>query len=249
MNHLAADGFTFAVLDDVLMSVDAEHRREISKVLREQFPNTQFILTTHDEIWLRHMRSVGLIEPKRLVHFRAWSVDVGPTQWDNRDVWEELSDHVAKGDIRAGAALLRNYLEHFSKEACQSLRAAVEFHGDAQYPLGDLLPSAASKLKTWFKVGKAAAQSWGQKDIFTVISSHEDRFAAVAQQSRVDEWQVNAAVHFNEWANLNKNDFAPVVSAFKALIEEFQCSKCRTLLFVTPEHGSTGLSLFLLTPT
>jgi RecF/RecN/SMC family protein len=240
MNHLAADGFTLAVLDDVLMSVDAEHRREVSKMLREQFPNTQFILTTHDEIWLKHMTSVGLIGSKRFAQFRTWSVDVGPTQWDNRDVWEELSDHVAANDIRAAAALLRNFLEHFSKEACQNLRASVEFHGDAQYALGDLLPSAVSKLKTLLKLGKASAQGWGQKDIFTAISNRSDRFAAVAQQSRVDEWQVNTAVHFNEWANLNKNDFAPVVTAFKALVEEFQCDKCQTPLFVTPEHGSTA---------
>jgi hypothetical protein len=126
MNHLAGDAFTFAVLDDVLMSVDAGHRREVSKMLREQFPNTQFILTTHDEIWLKHMKSVGLIEPKRFVQFRTWNIDTGPTQWDSRDVWEELADHIKNNRVRDGAALLRNYLEHFGKEACQALRALVE---------------------------------------------------------------------------------------------------------------------------
>jgi hypothetical protein len=55
MGHLLGANFTFAVLDDVLMSVDAGHRREVCRLLNTQFPHTQFILTTHDDIWLRHM--------------------------------------------------------------------------------------------------------------------------------------------------------------------------------------------------
>ena len=61
MRHLQKDGFTFAVLDDVLMSVDTGHRREVCALFKKEFPNTQFILTTHDPIWLRHMKSEGLI--------------------------------------------------------------------------------------------------------------------------------------------------------------------------------------------
>ena len=87
MRHLQKDGFSFAVLDDVLMSVDIGHRREVCAVLKKEFPNTQFILTTHDPIWLRHMKSEGLISGRGAVQFRAWDVDFGPTQWDDRDVW------------------------------------------------------------------------------------------------------------------------------------------------------------------
>ena len=73
-------------------------------------------------------------------------MDLGPTEWDDRDVWTELEDHLARNDVRAGAALLRHYLEHFAKEACDRLRASVEFRGDAQFMLGDLLPNATSSL-------------------------------------------------------------------------------------------------------
>jgi len=48
MNHLLGNRFTIAVLDDVLMSVDSGHRRQVCTLLRENFPNTQFIFTTHD---------------------------------------------------------------------------------------------------------------------------------------------------------------------------------------------------------
>jgi hypothetical protein len=237
MDHLAGESFTFAVLDDVLMSVDAGHRREVSKMLREEFPNTQFVLTTHDEIWLKHMKSAGLIEPKRFAQFRTWNVDTGPTQWDSRDVWEELDDHVRGNRVRDGAALLRNYLEHFGKEACHALRALVEYRGDAQFSLGDVLPAAISKMKAYLRSGKAAAQAWKQPDNLAAVTGRETTFNSVVEKSQVEQWQINAAVHFNEWANLHANDFAPVVAAFKALVEQFHCKECHSMLSVTPEHG------------
>ncbi|PXX41616.1 AAA family ATPase [Undibacterium pigrum] len=237
MDYLAKDSFTFAVLDDVLMSVDSGHRREVSKMLLEQFPNTQFLLTTHDEIWLRHMKTVGLIEPKRYAHFRTWNVDIGPTEWSDRDAWEEISLLLERNDVRAAAALLRHFLEYFAKEVCQVLRAQVEFRGDAQFTLGDLLPNSISKMKKLIKQGKSAAQSWGQNDNVTAISEFEKKFNEVVQASNVEQWQINAAVHFNEWANFQKNDFESVVATYKSLVDAFSCEKCNSVLYSSPEHG------------
>jgi hypothetical protein len=164
MNHLLGDRFTISILDDVLMSVDTGHRRNVSKLLREQFSNTQFIVTTHDEIWLRHMRTEGLIQPKALVHFRTWSVESGPREWDDLDVWGEIDGHLAKNGASQAAALLRHYLEHTSHEICHQLRARVEFRADTQFMLGDLLPPAIGQMRRLLKAGKNAAMSWGQKE-------------------------------------------------------------------------------------
>ena len=46
MQHTLGDQFTLAVLDDVLMSVDTGHRREVCALLKSRFPKTQFVLTT-----------------------------------------------------------------------------------------------------------------------------------------------------------------------------------------------------------
>ena len=61
MKRTLGEDFTFAVLDDVLMSVDAGHRRQVCTLLKTRFPKTQFILTTHDPIWLQFMRTENLI--------------------------------------------------------------------------------------------------------------------------------------------------------------------------------------------
>jgi hypothetical protein len=238
MDHLAGDAFTFAVLDDVLMSVDSGHRRAVSKMLVDEFPKTQFVLTTHDEIWLRHMQSVGLIQSKRFAQFRTWNVDVGPTEWSDREVWDEIAEHLKGNDVRAAAALLRHFLEHFSKEACHQLRAQVEFKGDAQFTLGDLLPNAVARMKKYLGAGKNAAQSWGQKDKLDSIVERDKNFSASVAATNLEQWQVNAAVHYNEWANLVSADFSQVVANYNTLVDMFSCAKCSSMIYVAPPHGS-----------
>ena len=46
MKRLFGDRFSFALLDDVVMSVDVGHRRQFCKLLKTYFPDTQFIITT-----------------------------------------------------------------------------------------------------------------------------------------------------------------------------------------------------------
>ena len=236
MRHLQGNGFTFSVLDDVLMSVDAGHRREVCTLLKKEFPNTQFIMTTHDPIWLRHMRTEGLTGARSAVHFRRWSVNHGPTRWDERDVWTEIDDYLKQNDVRAAAALLRNYLEFASAELCHRLRAPVEFRGDAQYQLGELLPAAITRTRRLYARAKEAANSWNQREVTERLADRESQFGMLADASKAEQWQVNAAVHFNSWANMGKEDFEPVVKAFQGLLGGFTCSECNEYLRVSPER-------------
>ncbi len=238
MKHLQGDKFTFAVLDDVLMSVDAGHRREVCTLLKNYFPNTQFIMTTHDPIWLRHMRTKGLTTGRSVVQFRNWSVDHGPTQWDDRDVWEEIDEYLQINDVRAASALLRHYLEYTSWELCHRLRAPVEFRGDAQYQLGELLPAAINQMRRLYGKAKEAANSYNQKESLIQLTTQESRFLNAAETSQVEQWQVNAAIHFNSWNNLGKGDFEPVPKAFRELLSAFTCSdpECGEYLRISPDR-------------
>jgi len=236
MRHLQGAGFTLAVLDDVLMSVDSGHRREVCALLKKEFPTTQFIMTTHDPIWLRHMRTEGLLTGRSAVDFRTWSVDLGPTRWDDRDVWTQISDYLQANDVRAAAALLRHYLEYASTEMCHRLRAPVEFRGDARYQLGELLPAAVARMKKLYKSAKDAANSWNQRDIVEQVAARSDAFDLLTQASKAEEWQVNVAVHYNSWDNLTQKDFAPVAKAFEALLAGFTCAHCNEYLRVSPDR-------------
>ena len=240
MKHLLGTGFTFAVLDDVLMSVDKGHRREVCTLLKDRFPDTQFIFTTHDDVWLRHMRAEGIIKSKGLAHFRTWTVETGPAEWTNASVWEEIDAHLALNEVGKAAGMLRRFLEYYAAEACHRLRAPVEFRGDAQFMLGDTMPAAIGEFGKLLRKAKDVANSWGQSDVVAAIVSREANFAAAKQATNVDQWQVNTAVHYNAWADLGKGDFAPVVAAFRALGASFECPTCEQMYSVTPERGRKG---------
>jgi len=44
------------VLDDVVMSVDANHRKSLCRVLNKEFKDHQFIITTHDRSWAQQFK-------------------------------------------------------------------------------------------------------------------------------------------------------------------------------------------------
>lgn len=237
MQHLQGGGFTLAVLDDVLMSVDRGHRREVCALLREQFAGTQFVFTTHDDVWLRHMNSEGIVKEKQVVHFKTWSVDSGPTEWNHVNVWTEIEAKRAAGDVPGAAATLRRYLEYLAGEASHRLRAPVEYRSDGQFMLGDLMPGALSGMRSALKKAKASANSWNSSEKMAEVALLEAEFSAAAAATAVEQWQLNASVHYNTWADLTSEDFNPVATAYEALARKFRCVSCDEMYRVSPERG------------
>ena len=231
MKRLQGENFKIAVLDDVLMSVDTDHRRDVCNLLAKYFPNTQFILTTHDEVWLKHMGSVGLIDSEQSIRFSNWTPDHGPTEWSSRDIWAEIDFALGKNDVQVAASKLRHYLEYISKEVCNNLRAPVEFKSDGQYDLGDVLPPAAKQFTKLLELGRVAAESWGQIKEAKAIKQREEELAKFRKASFDDQWQINPAIHYNEWADLAPKDFKPVVTVFRDLILKFSCEEPECGLF------------------
>jgi hypothetical protein len=208
------------------------HRREVCTLLKTKFPTTQFVLTTHDPVWLNHMKSSKLVPAKSAITFRKWHVDYGPKEWKQTDVWAEVDELVARNEIRAAAGQLRHYFEYAAAEWCAQLGGRVEYRSDGKYDLGDLLPAATSALKHLYRKAKTTAQSWGNNARVDEINAGHAAFTAVVNQSRSEQWEINPAVHYNEWANLQRQDFEPVVAAFKRLEREFECPDCGDLIYV-----------------
>jgi recombinational DNA repair ATPase RecF len=234
MRYLLKDQFQLAVLDDVVMSVDTGHRRHVCRVLSNEFGGTQFILTTHDRVWLEHMKSEGLVDRSTgATHFKTWSVDRGPTRWEERDTFAQIREQVKTRDIRAAASTLRGDLEYMAGELCARLGAKVVYVADGQYDLGMMLPPATGRMKDLYKKARMAADSWRKTERVKEIDVAKYAFEAVVQKTELERWQINAAVHYNSWANLDAPDFQPVADAFEALVSALHCSKCKSMPAVT----------------
>jgi hypothetical protein len=241
MKRLFGDRFTFALLDDVVMSVDAGHRYQFCKLLKTHFPGTQFIITTHDRLWAEQMKSAGLVSAKTSIAFHSWTIDTGPLVESSREIWDEVSAALGKGKVEAAAAALRHHLEYASRHLADQIGATPQFRADGNYELGELLPSVLKRMKDLYGKAADAAQSWGNKEEKETVAQRKASLSAAAAASNVEQWAVNKAVHYNAWANFGKTDFQPVVAAFKELLECFRCEKCESWLYVTPRGNPDTL--------
>ena len=73
--ELTAPQVGLVALDDVVMSVDADHRKEICRLIQDNFANRQFIITTHDRVWAKQLR---VIKSSKAVELRGWTLAERP---------------------------------------------------------------------------------------------------------------------------------------------------------------------------
>jgi hypothetical protein len=129
MKRLLGNRFSIAVLDDVVMSVDQGHRKEFCRLLKNHFPDTQFIITTHDKVWVKQMQTEDLVASTSGIAFHSWSIETGPIVEQASGVWEQIEGDIAKGDIDVASGRLRRHLEFIAGEVADSLGvcSAIDF--------------------------------------------------------------------------------------------------------------------------
>jgi hypothetical protein len=241
MKRLFGKRFTFALLDDVVMSVDMGHRYQFCKLLKSEFPDTQFVITTHDRLWAEQMKSAGLVTGKTSVAFHSWTIDTGPLVESNAEIWQDIDRALSKGKVEPAAAALRRHLEFVARHLADQFGASPQFRADGNYELGELLPSVLKRAKELYGKAATAAQSWGNTVARDAAASRKDALSASNGAVNVEQWAVNKAVHYNEWANFGRKDFEPVVAAFKELVQHFQCGTCQSFLYLSPRGKADSL--------
>jgi hypothetical protein len=243
MKRLLGDNFTLAVLDDVVMSVDAGHRKQFCKLLKTHFPDTQFVITTHDRVWAQQMRSEGLVSAKSTVSFYGWTVETGPIVEEVAEIWEEIAADLAKGRVSDAAGKLRRHLEYCASDLADQLGAKITHRADGSNELGDFLPAVLARQNELLGKAAKSAQDWGVEEAKERVKQRKESLSRYTAASNVEKWAVNAVVHYNAWANLSKEDFEPVANTFKALLGEFRCSACDSWLQVSPRRGEPEMLL------
>ena len=236
LKRTLGERFTFCVLDDVLMSIDVGHRREVCKLLKREFPNTQFILTTHDKIWLKFMHTESLVKNSQT--FSGWTVDEGPRVWQQHDVWEEVENSLQKDDVENAAGTLRRYLEYIAYILADSLQAEVRFKGDGRYDLGDLMPATIKRWRKKISDAVRAAESWGDNNKKNELYDLLARIDDARQRAALEQWTINPLVHYNSWANFQVDEFRPVVQAFSDLLATIRCGTCESYIELEPRNSA-----------
>lgn len=228
--RLTAGMIDLIILDDVVMSVDADHRRQVCSLLARSFPNNQFFITTHDKTWANQLRSEGIVDSKGMIEFYNWHIETGPQVNYEIDMWKKIDEDMEKSDISGAAGRLRHGAEQFFGMVCESLQVPVVYKLSGQYELGHLLPPAMHQYRKLLKQAKSVAQSWNKAEVFEMLQEADDITGSIYSRTNAEQWAVNANVHYNNWANFTRPDFQPVVEAFQDLFALFVCSKCGGML-------------------
>jgi len=226
-------------LDDVVMSVDAEHRRQVCRLLATSFPDRQFLITTHDRTWANQLKSEGVVKSQETIQFYNWCIEMGPQVDCEVDMWKRIEEDLQKEDVPSAAGKLRRGSEEFFGMVCDALQAQVTYKLNGRWELGDFLPAAMGKYHTLLKKAKKTAQSWGDEDCCERLQELDSTVGQIYTRCGAEQWAINANVHYNNWANFSKSDFRPIVEAFQDLYGLFVCSKCGGMLHLTTK----GLTL------
>lgn len=240
LGQLLQADFRLAILDDVVTSVDSNHRRQFCRLLKDAFPGVQFILTTHEEVWARQMQSSGLISRSSLARFQGWTVDGGPLYGKGGDFWTQVEADLSRDDVPGAAHKLRRNLEASLADMATNLHGKVTYRADNNYDLSSLFSAVKGAYGDLLKKAAASADSWNNNDARKRVAElKEAQREAYLDQDR-ENWAINALVHSNDWANMCKADFTPVVEACKRFLDLFTCDnpECESWVYVTGRPGS-----------
>ncbi|BBZ06830.1 hypothetical protein MDOR_09990 [Mycolicibacterium doricum] len=239
IKQLLREDFRIAVLDDVVTSVDTNHRRQFCTLLKDAFPDVQFIITTHDEVWARQMQSSGLIRRRAQARFHGWNVDRGPVYGEGQDFWAQIDADLAKDDVPAAAHKLRRNLEASLADIAAAIQGRIVYRPDNNYDLGSFFSAVKGRHGDLLKKAATSANSWKNE----VAKEQVEELKAARQNAMLgqdgENWAINALVHNNDWAVMAKADFTPVVEACKDFLDLFTCrgSECDAWVYVVGLPG------------
>jgi recombinational DNA repair ATPase RecF len=237
--YLVKNIIEIMVLDDVVMSIDCNHRQGICCVLKERLTDKQLIITTHDSAWAKQLRTQGIAKQRNMIHFTNWNIETGPIYELDKDLWDKIEEDIKKDDVPTAAHRLRRNAEMFFDDVCDFLNANVPYKGSHRWELGDLAPAAISAYKKYLRKAKANSQKKGDKVKFEELSKLEEKSNDIITRSLVEQWIINENVHYNRWRTYNKNDFEPIVKIFRELFGLFSCSYCGSLIALTQSTGKS----------
>lgn len=236
MKQLMGSSFKFAMLDDVVMSIDRQHRKQFCRLLKNHFPDTQFIITTHDKVWAKQMQTESLVTSKNRIDFYRWSVRTGPVHREGCNVWDKLNDDLAEQQINTAAARLRHHLEYIFAELADRLGAKVPYRSDHSYEFGIFFNAVTGRHKDLLKLAANSANSRNKDADLRKIQNLKVARSNLLTKHGQENWLINTAVHYNEWEDFSEMEFREVINTFRELLLQFQCSQCNSWMYITQRN-------------
>lgn len=220
--HKQYPDFTLLILDDVMHSVDGEHRRRTAEMIFREFGDYQIIITTHDRMWFEILKAVsrsnGNAKKFKEYYIAGWSIEEGPILGDHLSDYEWL---ISSNGIKAQPAdrviKAGRLLEQILQNLCDSLLISVPFRLRGDYTIDPLWNSFYSKVKK-------------QKEFYGKAKTCLDAIEKLRQQRN---W---VGAHWNAWALSltaeESKEFAQSVIDLRSFVF---CERCNQYIIRIPQ--------------
>lgn len=143
------------ILDDVVTTIDAQHRSRIAKLLLTEFKDYQLIITTSDGIWyeqiINSQRALGVQGNFVNDTITNWDIYTGPRLSKYKPQWDSIQDKLNGNDKCSAGNQGRIYLEWLLKKICEQLEVSVPFKSSGKYTVSELLNAAEKRIKEKIK--------------------------------------------------------------------------------------------------
>jgi len=140
----------FFILDDIISSFDADHRKRLSDLLLEKFNDYQILLLTHEKNWFDYMKNSVKGRSDWIMNAVQWSEEKGSHLNETLIDLKTVTEHkIANNDLAGLENLMRKYLEKLLKEICENIEVYVKYRSNGTNEMrmaNELLSELKSKI-------------------------------------------------------------------------------------------------------
>ncbi len=218
------------LLDDVLSSVDADHRANVARILNSEYGDEfQFLFTTHDLVWSRHLRRSDHIDSEEnVVHLSSWSYYAGVHQHiDITQPRENIEYHLRNNDLTAAAAWARKMAEYYAAKGCENFNVEVRFDKIRNLSLSDYLSALMPVLSNLLREGETDSETTlDNSEVEALLSTIGDMQMFIDQNL----WGMNKNVHYSEpeVASFTRDELQSNIEDFEKIFEVVHCDDCES---------------------
>ena len=200
--------YGFIILDDIISTVDLEHKEQIIRLLFEEFSDYTFIITTHNKLWFEQLSRLSKTYKKpefNFVEITKWDKDNGPKLSNYMTSKEIIDNYIEEGNIEFAGNSIRKYFEDVLHNICEANEVSLPLL--KHYSADNYL----SRLKKF------------QKEIFKG-TEYESYYANIFKELDNVTYMGNLLSHRNEDSkDLRLNDIIKYRKAVYKLEDAFKC--------------------------
>lgn len=215
------------LLDDVLSSVDAEHRANVARILDSKYGEEfQFLFTTHDMVWSRHLRRTRHIHTSNVIHLSSWSYYGGVHQHiDITNPQKNINHHLQNNDLSAAAAWARKMAEYYTAKGCENFNVEVRFTDIEKLSLNDYLNGLMPTLSELFRHCDIDDDTeLDGEDIDELLETFGEMQAFIDRNL----WGMNKNIHYSEpeAATFSETELRANIESFEEVFGVVYCDDC-----------------------